>query len=196
MSYSRDDIKYMAMCELGRRDRPNFIADKDEDVAYINFMYDQVMEGILQSYNWGWCRQYAELLEREDVEPGVGRYKYNYKLPKDFLYLNNKYSDVSYKMPIADFDLNWIDQMINTNSQKCFIEYVRNVEEKKYPAYFVDYVKLKLAFELCMKLTGDTDLMQILDKRTTEESFKAKNTDARQQRTKVIRTQPYISVRY
>lgn len=193
MSYSDDDTKYMALAELGRKDKPNFITSKEEDVLFINFKYDQIMEQTLQRYKWGWCRRNTELTERVNSE--FGRYKYAFKLPEDFLYLQDKYSDSSYRRTIRDFDLDWVDQVIYTNSEKCFIAYTRKVPAEKHPAYFREYIKLKLAFDCCMKLTGDTDLLQILQQRETFEYINATNIDARQQRTREIQDAPYIAVR-
>lgn len=194
MSYSKDDIKYMALSELGRKDKPNFITSRELDVQFINFKYDQVLQQTLQRYKWGWCRKRVELNEK--MEATDSPYKYAFKLPDDFLYLQDKYSDNNYKQTIRDFELDWVEQLIYTNSEKCFIAYTRDVPAEKFPAYFIEYIKLKLAFDCCFKVNGDTDLLQILQQRETFEYINATNIDARQQRTREIQDAPYVTVRY
>lgn len=188
-----DDIKYLALSLLGRKDKPNFITSQEPDVVKINFMYPQIMYHTLQRYRWGFARKYAEL--QKSTEDIKGRYKYNFILPADFLYLRGVYSNDRYTYPIRERELNVVDNIINTDSDKCFIEYTHYVEETKLPQYFIQYIKFKLALDLCMDLTGDTDLWQLLEKKEAFEWINATNIDARQQRVKEIDTSIYVNVR-
>ena len=61
--------------------------------------------------------------------------------------------------------------------------------------YFIEYIKVKLAFDACMDITGDTELLQVLDKREQFEWINATNIDARQQRVKEVDTGVFIDVR-
>ena len=191
-TYNASDIKYMALNELGRRDKPDFITSQEPDVQKINFLYPQIMYHTLQRYRWGFARKYSEL-QKSDLEGG--RYKNNFTLPEDFLYLRGCYSDDRYRRTIRERDLNVVDKVINTDSEKCYIEYTRYVEESKLPQYFIEYIKYKLALDTCMSLTGDTDLIHILDKREQFEWINATNIDARQQRVREIDTGTFIDVR-
>lgn len=188
-----DDIKYLALSLLGRSDKPNFITSQEHDVLKINFIYPQAMYHTLQRYRWGFARKYIELQKSTDVVGG--RYKNNFTLPSDFLYLRGCYSNDRYSYVIRDRELNLVDKVINTESDKCFIEYTRYVEENKLPQYFIEYIKFKLALDLCMDVTGDTDLLQILDKREAFEWVNATNIDARQQRVREVDTGVFIDVR-
>nr|DAF52311.1 MAG TPA: tail tubular protein [Siphoviridae sp. ct7Qv4] len=187
-----EDIKYLALSLLGRKDKPNFVTSTEPEVVKINFIYPQVMYHTLQRYRWGFARKYIEL-QKSDVVGG--RYKNNFILPQDFLYLRGCYSNDRFTSVIRDRELNVVDGFINTDSEKCFIEYTRYVEENKLPQYFIEYIKFKIALDLCMDLTGDTDLLQILDKREAFEWINATNIDARQQRVKEVDTGVFVDVR-
>lgn len=192
-TYNASDIKYMAMSILGRKDKPDFITSQEPDVQKINFIYPQIMYHTLQRYRWGFARKYVELQKTDTVEGG--RFRNNFILPSDFLYLRGCYSNDRYTASIRDRELNVVDNVINTDSDRCFIEYTRYVEETKLPQYFVEYIKYKIAYDACMDITGDTDLLQILDKREQFEWINATNIDARQQRVREVDTGAFIEVR-
>ncbi len=191
-TYNASDIKYAAMSLLGRTDKPDFITSTEPDVQKINFLYPQVMYHTLQRYRWGFARKYIQL-EKSTIEGG--KYKNNFTLPSDFLYLRGCYSDSKYRSSIRERDLNVVDNVINTDNETCYIEYTRYVEEMKLPMYFVEYIKIKLAFDACMDITGDTDLLQILDKKEQFEWINATNIDARQQKVREVDTGVFIDVR-
>lgn len=191
-TYDIDDIKFLAMSILGRKDKPDFITSQEPDVQKMNFVYPGIVYHTLQRYRWGFARKYIQL-EKSDVEGG--RFRNNFKLPDDFLYLRGCYSNDRYSSVIREREINVVDKVINTDSEKCFIEYTRYVKESDWPQYFVEYIKHKLAFDLCMDITGDTDLLQILDKREQFEWINATNIDARQQRVREIDTGVFVDVR-
>ena len=191
-TYNASDIKYAAMSLLGRTDKPNFVTSTEPDVQKINFLYPQIMYHTLQRYRWGFARKYIQLT-KSSVEGG--KYKNNFTLPADFLYLRGCYSDSNYRASIRERDLNVVDNVINTDSETCFIEYTRYVDETKLPMYFIEYIKVKLAFDACMDVTGDTELLQVLDNRERFEWINATNIDARQQRVKEVDTGVFIDVR-
>lgn len=192
-TYSADDIKYLAMSLLGRKDKPDFVTSEEPDVQKINFIYPGIMYHTLQRYRWGFARKYVELKKNENSLGG--RFRNDFALPEDFLYLRGCYSNDRYTSPIREREINLVDRVINTDSEKCFIEYTRYVEERKLPQYFVEYIKFKIALDACMDITGDTDLLQILDKRETFEWINATNIDARQQRVRELDTGTFINVR-
>lgn len=191
-TYNASDIKYSAMSLLGRKDKPNFITSTEPDVEKINFLYPQIMYHTLQRYRWGFARKYIQL--SLSTVTG-GKYKNNFALPADFLYLRGCYSDPKYNHSIRERDLNVVDNVINTDSETCYIEYTRYIDETKLPMYFIEYIKVKLAFDACMDITGDTDLLQILDKREQFEWINATNIDARQQRVREVDTGVFVDVR-
>ena len=191
-TYNASDIKYAAMSLLGRTDKPNFVTSTEPDVQKINFLYPQIMYHTLQRYRWGFARQYAELTKSNLIG---GRYRNNFTLPSDFIYLRGCFSDNKYRASIRERELNVVDNVINTDSKTCFIEYTRYVDETKLPMYFIEYIKVKLAFDACMDITGDTELLQVLDNRERFEWINATNIDARQQRVREVDTGVFIDVR-
>lgn len=187
---TRDEIKYLALQELGYVKEPDFDADDDNAVNAINGVYEHLYDLALVSFDWCFCYGSAEL-EQED-NAGAGGWKYYYMLPDDLLYLRGVYAD-EWITPIKNY-LNY-DGAVFTNTDYCFIHYTKKVAEDQLPPYFVEYLKYKLAAKICQTLTGDMDLLKLLMMREQEAFAEAKNIDINQRPVRFLDTDAFIEVR-
>jgi hypothetical protein len=121
------------------------------------------------------------------------KYKYCYQLPSDLLTYNASYTDNYYDSPIRRFETNQI--YLNTDEAKAYLMYTALVDETLFPQYFVSYFRYKLALELCFNLTGDTNLMQVLNEQEQRGFIRAKNIDARQASVKTVKSSPFTVIR-
>ncbi|MCP3684175.1 MAG: hypothetical protein GY861_15950 [bacterium] len=125
-------------------------------------------------------------------------YKYLFIKPTDTLVMRKAYIDTEWQQPIQRFEFNnsglHVDDLLSTNSSVRFW-YIADTDESLFPNYFVDYFKYKLALDLTFNLTGDTDLIQLLAAQERQMLLSAKNIDAKQVRTKSVRTAPFIQIR-
>jgi hypothetical protein len=54
------------------------------------------------------------------------------------------------------------DKYIFTNSDRCFISYIKKPCESDFPVWFADYIIYYIARRMCMPLTGDKELLAVL----------------------------------
>ena len=121
------------------------------------------------------------------------KYKYNYTLPADMLTFNNAYYDSEYSNTIRDYETSQTD--FNSDSTTAFIAYGALVDETKFPQYFINYLKYKLASDMCFNLTGDSDLLKYLSLESEKCFIRAKNVDARQNQSRTIKASPFVVIR-
>lgn len=185
---NRDEIKYLALQELGYVEEPNFDDDNDNAVNAINNQYNHIYSLALQSFNWSFSERRAELngLDNED-----GEYKYMFMLPSDLLFLRAIYSN-----NVVVQNYKWTGEKLYANIDSLVIDYTVQVCEETLPAYFVDYLKYKLAKMLCHNLTGDNNLLQLMTNNEAIAFAQAKNIDLLQRPVRVVDTGAYVDVRY
>jgi hypothetical protein len=193
MAYTEDQIKQLAANELGFSEALDFTSTTDEAVLKINASYELIKNQTLQRYKWG----FAETTVMIDTPTPLTDNKYTnrYELPSDFLYFINAYSDVNRVSAIGDYDPPLKGYFDCTVEDEIYLTYTADVDVSLYPDYFVEYIKLKLSFDLCFDITGDIQLLDVLNKREQFEWRNASNIDSRQKRTRRIKSAPYISVR-
>lgn len=186
----RDEIKYMALAELGYTEEPNFSSDEDNGVNILNRAYPSIYSLALQSYEWSFSKQKTTLTGTT----ATGRYKYQFTLPDDLLYLRGQYSDSKYRTPVYHYERN--GDKLYADVSTLYIEYTKKVCEDTLPAYFVDYFIYKLACKCCTKITGDSNLLQELVSRESMAFADAKNADIKQQEVRVLPTGVFTDVRF
>lgn len=184
---NRDEIKYLALQELGYVEFPNFDDDNDNAVNAINNQYNHIYSLALQSFNWSFSERSKELDVRNDVE---GEYKYRYNLPSDLLFLRAIYNN---NMLVKNYKL--VSDKLYSNDESLKIDYTVQVCEETLPAYFVDYLKYKLAKTLCNNITGDNNLLQILTNNEALSFAQAKNIDIMQRPVRFLNTGTFVDVR-
>lgn len=187
-----DEIKQLALYELGFEDDIDFTSTTDKAAIRMNALYEQVLTATLSRYRWGFAK--SQDLMTSPAALTDNKYKYNYTLPSDFLTLRNQYSTPTSRVTVSDYDLRPEGFYTNQTTQ-VYIEYTARVVEASFPAYFIEYLKYKLAMDLCFNLTGDTDLLQILSSQEQMQWLNATNIDAKQRRTKKVSANPFVAVR-
>ena len=195
MAYTENQIKQLALNELGFNEDLDFTSTTDEAVLKVNASYDLIKEHTMQRYKWAWATTTVKL--ETPTELTDHKYKYKFTLPTDLLRYVTAYRNFTRDTPIIDFEIyNGEIYVSNVNKdEEIWVTYVQDANVSVYPSYFVEYFKLKLAFDLCFDITGDTQLLEILNKREQFEWRNAINIDQQQKRSKVIRSMPYIQVR-
>lgn len=186
-----NDLKKLVLFTLGYKGNIDFSDAEDEIANKINFVYENLIRETLSKYRWSFCIETIQLTEKTELINQ--KYKFAYILPKDFIVLINPFADKDRNSLINDYE---IKKTFNVNYSNPFINYNSRIDTEDFPSYFIQYIKYKIAFELCYDLTGDTDLMQILKQKENEEFIIAKNTDAKQQPTRIIKSNPYYYARF
>ena len=179
-----ENIIQKALFQLGIEQNENILEK-------VNIIYTSTLQKALTCYRWNFATYTEELKDRQIEEDN--KYKYSYTLPKDFLILIDIFADKQENCLIREYNLK---DRLYTNNKTIYLKYIKQLEESNFPAYFKDYLEIKLACELCYNLTGDTELLQICEIKK-QEAFKiAKNIDSRQKQAYTFKNNPFVSVRY
>ena len=184
-------IKFLALQELGRAEMPDFVNSDDNDVKVINNQYDFILSLALENYPWSFANAKVELTDPE--EQSSGKYKYQYELPDDCLFVRGRYASSTYTAPIYRYEQ--IDKYIYCDNTSLFISYTKKVPESELPSYFIDYLKYLLASRLCYLTTGDTNLLSVLEERKEQAFANARNVDIRQKPVKKLNMSELLDVR-
>lgn len=181
---NKEDIKTKALFYLG--------ITPDENLSeQIDIIYNSTFKKALTKTRWFFARAFMELTEKQETTDNP--YKYSYTLPENFLILIDVYKDINQYVMIKQYDL--LDKLY-VNDDKVFLNYIKLLEEEYLPSYFTDYLELELASDLCYNLTGDSNLLQLIELKRQEKFREAKNIDSRQRPPYKFRTSPFIDVRF
>ena len=90
---SVNEIKTLALKELGRTDIPDFFDGTESDVLNLNLNYPLVYQDCLGKHKWNFAKEVVALSNPDVV---VGRYKYRFLLPKDLIVIRAVFSDENY----------------------------------------------------------------------------------------------------
>jgi len=185
-----DDIKYLALAELGYEKEPDFDDDGDNAVNAVNLQYEHLYDLALTSFEWNFCSAFDVL---DGVPTDNKRYAYKFELPEDLLFLRGQYTDDcgSYL-----YDYYNDGKYIYANVPTVYIRFTKKVNEELLPPYFVEYFKYKIAAKLCQTLTGDTDLLKLLISQEEITFASAKNADINQRPVAFLPTSEFIKVRF
>jgi hypothetical protein len=189
---SSSEIKNLALFELGFVDEIDFTDLTNETVKKVNRIYSTTLLYVLSNYPWRFILKRAELTDRSNATDS-NKYQYNYVTPVNMLTIRTLYYDADYSSPIKEYET--YPKFINTDATRAFIWYSSIVDEDEFPTYFVDYFKYKLAVDLCFNLTGDNNLLGNLFKMEQAMLISAKNIDAKQNKTRIIRSSPFLAIR-
>lgn len=187
-----DQIKQSAMNLLGFEDALDFTSTTDKAVVKLNAIYEDLMKVSLQRYRWGFALGYSNLTSPTALTDE--RFDYKFDLPADFLFLRNQYANPTTHNPVGEYII--LPDGIYLNADLVTIEYTKRVIDTSLPHYFTNFIKYRLALDLCFDLTGDTDLMSILQQQEALQYINATNIDSRQQFPRTQRTNPLTDVRH
>jgi hypothetical protein len=120
-------------------------------------IYDDLKKGFESSYPWNFTKKRASLA-RLIATPEFG-WDYAYQIPSDCLKILEIYDSVDGD-PITDWDINY--QQILTNKEQLYALYQIDVDETDLPIYFVNFFSAALAEEVCMTVTDNNQLKELL----------------------------------
>lgn len=184
-----NDIKYLALQELGYNKEPDFNDDGDAGVNAVNLQYEHLYDLALTEYNWLFCEKFAALETKKTGNPAM---RYKAALPDDMLFLRGLYADDTGTL-IRHYSND--GQTVVCNSAVIYCRYTYKICELMLPPWFVEYFKYKMAAKLCRTLTGDDDLLQQLVAREDEAFRTAKNADINQRPVRRLPCDNFLIVR-
>jgi len=178
---------------LGFPDEIDFSDSTDATVQKVNRIYATSLMFVLTNYPWRFVLKRVSITASQTDAGDTSKYKYNYVLPVQALAIRTLYTDANYSCPIKEFEST--PKVINTDASTVYVWYISQIDEEDFPQYFIDYFKYKLALDLCFNLTGDTDLIQLLQAKETAQLISSKNIDSKQNKVRTIRSSPFTQIR-
>ena len=179
-------IKKKALFTLG-----NNYEDLDEETKNkIDEVYEPSIIKGLTKHKWSFATETAELQTQS-----IDNHKYNYvaTLPQDFLCLVNLYNNIKENSIIEDYITK--QDKIYSNNKTMAVKYIQRVSEDKMPNHFIEYIKYEIASELCYNLTGDVELLKIIELKRQEKYEIACNIEDKQKQPFKFLKYPFNNIR-
>jgi len=191
-----NEIKNLALFELGFINEVDFNVATNKTVILVNRVYDLARETSLQRYSWGFARKV--LSSSSPTTLTDEKYRYRHDLPTDFLGYRHSFVNKGLTSAIKDYEVKAsdTDAGIYVNSESIWLEYTYDIDDENLPQYYVNYFKYRLALDMCFNLTGDPNLESKLTTLEATQYIKAKNIEAKQKRTKRIVSSPFVDIRH
>jgi len=145
---SKTSICNKALIRLGENLLTNVDTDDTQVSNKIKAVYDDLLEEVLRQHDWNFAIV-RQSLARNSAEP-LYEYKYSYALPTTPKYI--KLVDIQNK-PQYKIEGN----KILTDATILNIRYVSLVTDpNQYDSLFINAFALRIAFEICTAVTGDS----------------------------------------
>ncbi len=136
--------------------------EKSQAARTVNQFYDNVLDGVLRRFAWGFAARMLELALIADADRG--KYRYAYRVPEDCVMVRRLYDkgfvyyprDNKFKV-VGDKD----GKILLTDIEGAVIEYTAKIKDTElFDAMFVEALSWKLAGEMAFSLTGNLQLQQ------------------------------------
>lgn len=190
-----NDLKNLILQTLGMKSMPDDWTDETNDlVQKINFVYEGQIKKALSLARWSFANELMELIPNKEIDNNNSKYSNSFMLPNDFIILINPFLDKTQSYVINDFEIK--NKTFYSNTNTIYLNYIKRTDTELFPEYFIDYLKYKIASEVCFYFTGDTDLLNILLQKTREELIIARNTDMKNKKTNKIDDNPFFYARF
>lgn len=182
MAWSKLDIINLAMNKLNKRSVNN-IADSGEFSDSANRAFDLLYPSEISGFSWRFATKVQQLSVLIDP-PIITRWKYQLKLPSDYLAAVRTY-------PRVDFQI-YEDNVIFCNHNILQLEYRFLPDTTRLPAYFVHFFALLLASWFADSVANSDGLSKKLLNEVEVERAKALFTDSQSHPNSAIVSQPII----
>lgn len=185
MAWSKLDIVNLSLGLLGKG--PVESLDIADYTRIASTQYDLLVQAELASPNWRFATTLAELARSVD-SPLVDDWTYIYQLPADYLALWKIYPKGT---PYQIYE----NKTLYTNATTVKIEYRFLCDASRFPAYFVNYIYMRLASVLGFSIAENKALVDKYDALATKLYPQALFADAQSHPNQDITDNPFVDVR-
>jgi len=150
-------------------------------------LYDNIVQNELSKHRWSFARKKAQISLTTET-PVDQEWRSIYQLPSDMLVMIKLYPQTNYQI---------LGDKIYTNvSSKLICEYIANVAESEFPAYFSKLIEYALAKDFATSIRDSSASRQEMTNEYIIASRMARYTDSQQRPVEPIRSNPFANVRY
>jgi len=135
-------------------------------------LYEPTKQAALASYDWSFNKFTVEL-SRELAAPTDTTWAYRFLLPSDYVSggtcIDQTGATVTYAEEAG---------RVLRKSQRVFLKYTRDLDEREFPPLFTHYLIAMLAYEACEPLVGDGNTQNRLAQEIKDKFAMASSRDA------------------
>ena len=166
-------------------------------------LYDNIVQSELSKFRWGFARRQEQLFRAG--APGVGTlvplfdWSAVYRLPLNMVSLIRLSPSIPYQVYSEEITSPEPagNQAVYVNYEgDLFADYIYNVSEIDWPAYFSKMIEYALAMDFAPSIRDSASSMQTLAQQYLNASRMARYTDSQQHPQTPIQDRPFINVRY
>lgn len=160
---------------------------------------DDIVKWALERGEWNFALRSIELANNPSVSPAFG-YAYVFDKPDDLKRLAGLYADEYMRHPLVDWQFkdegrNWL-----TDYATIYVRYVSDGfdygrDDSQWPEVFKEFMELRLALEVCERLTNSKGLGDRLEYKMKNALADAKSHDAMQEGVKFFPTGSWVGAR-
>lgn len=150
-------------------------------------LYDNIKTFELTKHRWGFARKKAQISLTTET-PVDNEFSSIYQLPSDMLFLIKLYPITRYRI--------LGDKVYTNHSSALYAEYIYDVAESEFPAYFTKMMEYALAKDFATSVRDSAAAREEMAMEYLNASRMARYTDAQQYPQEPITSNPLVHVRY
>lgn len=190
MARDKLDIVNQALILLGDDPIESLETDTGAGAETARLIYNRVIKALftIDGYKFRFAVKQYKLnqIQQPPMDAEEGGYKYAYSLPSDYLTLVSINSRCDYQI---------YGNELRTDDTNLILDYIAQVDEQQWPAYFEEMAVYQLAVELCKPVTDDSTLKSELAMQFEMKKRNAKVTDSKAVPNKQVGSSPLIAAR-
>lgn len=184
---TKTEIVSGAFTNLGRTSISDIDLSSAEPIVVVAFKkYELLLDNYLADFPWRFAMLTADLNKFTDVPP-IKSFSTAFILPTGYLNLREARPNIPYRI---------YENLIYTNSETFQIDYIKRVDERKFPSWFTLFLEYRLTTDLAMPVTQNINIQQGWEKAATKQLLSAKFQDSQQQPNDVIANDPIVAAHF
>lgn len=152
------NICNMALTRLGQQ-RIASLTQSGLGAELSNLFYDPTVRELLTAYEWPFAISREQLAA--STETNLSKYDYIYVLPNDYLRVLTLLDPDDY----SEVNTEWVieGRKLLSDVTSCYIKYIKMpTDPSDFPQIFIEALYLRMAAKMCLKMTQDQSLMNML----------------------------------
>jgi len=174
MAVSKIDIGTQALLKIGGTPIQSF-TEGTRQAQVVSNLYDTVKQSLLYYTFWNFATEKVELSQLAGT-PVDKRYKYKFQVPGDVIRVKGIFDSRG----TENRDYRVENNILYTNLNRVFLEYIRNMSESDFPPFFTECLVAKLAYEINDAISAVGSRSERLSREFERKLQIAKTTDAQE----------------
>ena len=163
------------------------IDNADKFAVSVQKLYDMLVPAELGSNAWKFAKKQVQLSQIAGFDPDFAEYEASYALPGDMLNIVRLYPMVWYQI--------FENRLYTGTTGELKMEYTYNAPVVSWNPAFKAYMTATIAYQMCLSVTENPQLMQMLGGLVKQYRAQAMYLDGQNSPNRGIASSPWIAVR-